>query len=337
MEKTPAPHGAIEPDLGLAGTSRYMQELRQDIMRVAGGDFPVLIRGDSGTGKDVIAYAIHRCGKRKARPLVVLNCAAIPAALEEEEFFGAGRGGFIMGAFSGKRGAVESADGSTLFLDDVDGVSGGIQAKLLRLIDNNEFAPAGTAAPKKADVRILSSTNRNLEELVKQAAFREDLFFRLKGTEIATRPLSQHAEDIPALVERFLAMQDSQKTPHQITPQALALLTDYAWPGNIRELKYTVEVLCIASIGMRAIGEKAVRSVLKINRPLREAQLSFRESKAKVLHDFEVRYFTRLLNKFDGNLNRAAKAADMYRPNLLKKLKEHNLAPNAFRPKKKPR
>ena len=335
MEKaTHSIDGNPDSNLGLVGTSAYLQRLRQDIRRVASGNFPVMVRGESGTGKDIIARAIHTCGKRNSRRMVVLNCAAIPRHSEEAELFGYAKGA-AGGAMVLKQGIIETADSSTLFLDEVSEISGELQAKLLRVIDKGEFIPEGSTAVKKVDVRIVSATNRDIEAMVKNKTFRQDLFYRLKGAVIATRPLAYHRDDIPVLIDHFLGMQDDPKIPRRISPAALHLLTDYAWPGNVRELKYTVEVICMAGIGLKSIDEQTVRSVLKMNAAAPEQPLTYREAKAATMHDFETRYFTKLLTHFKGNLNQASKVAGMYRPNLLKKLKQLSISQNAFRPEKR--
>ncbi len=335
MEKSlRPPAGSYDSNLGLMGVSSYLQDLRQDIRRVAECDFPVLIQGDSGTGKDIIARAIHACGKRSSRRMVVLNCSAIPRHLEEAEYFGYAKGAFT-GASVMKEGIVGTAHESTLFLDEVGDMSPDIQTKLIRLLDKGEFVPLGSTEVRKVDLRIVSATNRDLDAMVKSHSFRQDLFFRLKGAVITTRPLATHKDDIPVLIDHFLGMQDDPKIPRHISPAALQLLTDYSWPGNVRELKYTVEVICMASIGMKAVNEKTVRSVLKMNDAALDHPLTYKEAKASMMHDFETRYFTKLLTQFKGNLNRASKVAGMYRPNLLKKLKHLNISQNAFRPPKR--
>jgi transcriptional regulator with PAS, ATPase and Fis domain len=335
MEKTaPASTTTLTPDLGLIGTSAYMEEMRQEIARIAEGDFPVMIQGDSGTGKDIVAHAIHGRSKRSAKRMVIINCAAIPKHLEEAEFFGYAKGAFT-GANAVKQGIIETADNSTLFLDEVGEVSLEIQAKLLRVLDSGEFIPVGSTTVRKVDIRIISATNRDLSDMMKQESFRQDLFFRLKGAVITTIPLVRHKEDIPALINHFLSKEEDPNIPRHISPVALDLLMDYSWPGNIRELRYTVEVICMASIGMKSIHEQTVRSVLKMNVAEPEQPLTYKEGKAGTIRDFEIRYFTKLLNQFKGNINQASKIAGMYRPNLLKKLKQLGIAPNSFRPPKK--
>jgi DNA-binding NtrC family response regulator len=333
-ETAPSAAGPLQPDLGLVGDSAYIRNLRQNIRRVAEGDFPVIIQGDSGTGKDIVAHAIHGCGTRNNRRMVILNCAAIPKHLEEAEFFGHTKGAFT-GATGMKEGIIETADRSTLFLDEVGEISPDIQAKLLRVLDSGEFIPIGSTTVKKVDIRIVSATNRNLEAMVKDGTFRQDLFFRLKGAVIATSPLALHKDDIPLLVGHFLSLQEDPKIPRTISPAAVALLQQYDWPGNVRELRYTVEVICMASMSMNLVDEDTVRSVLRLNETLPEQVLTFKEEKASMVHDFETMYFSRLLTRFRGNLNQASKVAGMYRPNLLKKLKQLGISQNAFRPQKK--
>jgi DNA-binding NtrC family response regulator len=317
----------------LIGTSNYILELKKEILRIADTNIPVMIIGESGSGKETIALAIHNCSKRKERKMITLNCASIPKNVEESEFFG--YSGTIGQAQIKNQGALELADKSTLFIDDIDEISLKTQSLLLGYLDSHEYIQPGSNKIIKTDVRIICATNHDLEELVNKEKFRQDLFFRLKGVIIKTLPLIDHKEDIIPLVKHFLKEQKDPKVPKYVTKGAEEALLEYNWPGNIRELKYTVEVIGMASIGMKGIEEKVVRDVLKMNVSMPKRPQTYKEAKAAVIRDFETRYFIKLLNQFKGNVNKASKVAGMYRPNLLKKLKSLNISPNAFRTKKR--
>jgi DNA-binding NtrC family response regulator len=314
---------------GLVGGSQYMQELRREIRRVAPSDFPVLIQGDPGTGKDFIARAIHSLGPRSQREMVSTNCAAIPPDLEAEEFFGSTKA--QGGSWPAKMGLIAGANHSTLFLNEINAASSDLQAKLLVIIDTGEFSPGWSREPRLADLRIITATNTDLAARARRGEFDPGLLALLAGAMIKTIPLHDHREDIPDLIDHFITMKEDRKIPRRISPLALEMLVEHSWPGNLRELQYTIEVICIASMGLRTIGEKTVRSVLKINETVTSPQLSYQEAKAGVLHEFEVKYFTKLLHHHGGNINQAAKTAGMYRPNLLTKLKQLNIEPDAFR------
>ena len=299
-------------ELGLIGVSEYVRSLRRQVLLMAGGSFPVLITGESGTGKEVIAHAIHANSVRRGSNMITINCAAIPKQLEESEFFGHAKGAFT-GAFEHKDGFVGSANESTLFLDEIGELSSEVQAKLLRVLDTGEFTRVGEVKPHKVDIRILSATNRNLEEAVAAGAFRKDLYFRIKAAAITTKPLSTHPEDIPYLARHFLKTYGPGKL---ITSDAMEILCAYPWPGNIRELKHAIHMVCSASKEQKRIGAEAVRTVLSIDEKPR---------KEKTFHDarmeFEHSYFTTLLRKHEGNVSRVAAEAGLHRPNLLRKLK----------------
>lgn len=317
----PDDDGKKKDDLGLIGNSVYMNELRAQIRLLARGDFPLLIQGPSGTGKEVIANAIHRCSGRSERSLVTINCAAIPEHLEESEFFGYAKGAFT-GANMMKHGIIASADKSSLFLDEISELSLNVQAKLLRVLDTGEYLRIGETASQMVDLRIVSATNLNLEDMVEEGLFREDLYFRLKGAIIITKPLLEYREDIPPLVCHFLNSQKDSRVPRHITADAMALLAGHHWPGNIRELKHTVNYLCTAALGLKNINRETVMSVMKIKDGGPNLDLPYYEAKDKIVGDFDHLYFTKLLQKFNGNVNQASKSAGMHRPYLVKKLKE---------------
>ncbi len=313
-------------DYGLIGVSKYMKQLRTEIQLMASGDFPVLIQGESGTGKEIIAHAIHDRSYRREEKLVAINCAAIPHHIEESEFFGHAKGAFT-GAQTKKVGILESADRSTIFLDEIGELSLAVQAKLLRVLDTGEFTSVGEVSPRKVDIRIVSATNRNLEEMVKQGTFRNDLFYRLRGAGIKTRPLAQHTEDIPYLIYHFTSLLGIKK---EVTADALDLLVNFDWKGNIRELKHTVDLIASISKDQERINSAVVKSAMKID-DASGTSVSYVAAK----ESFEREFFVTALQKHHGNVSRAAKDVGLHRPNLLRKLKELGLSPDDFRKKDK--
>lgn len=319
-----------ENDLGLVGTSRYMNDLRREILAVAGAEFPVLIQGPSGTGKEIVANAIHSHSSRAGNPIVTINCAAIPGHLEESEFFGHVKGAFT-GASATKNGIVAAADKSSLFLDEVAELSAGVQAKLLRVLENGEFLRVGDTDPHRADIRVIAATNRNLMTMVEQGLFRKDLYFRLKGVVIETRSLAEHREDIPQLVTFMLRSSTDSNSPGGITSKAMAFLANHDWPGNTRELKQMVRLLCHGCAGRKRINVVDVESVLKVECAPGDNDDPYMMNKEKILGEFERDFFARLLRKYSGNLSQSSKAAGMHRPNLIKKLKALRICADDYR------
>ncbi len=233
----------------MVGISRSMQETFESITQVAASDYPVLISGDSGAGKELVARAIHDESPRKGGPFVPLNCGALPDHILESELFGHVRGAFT-GAVQSRRGRFELADGGTLFLDEVGELSPVFQVKLLRVLQEKSFERVGGERPISVDVRILAATHRDLRDMVRQGTFREDLFYRLAVVPIVVPALRDRLEDIPVLTEHILAkIADETKTPVTVvTDETLDLLTSYRWPGNVREL---INALRFASVRSR--------------------------------------------------------------------------------------
>ncbi len=227
---------------GIIGTSPVMQQVFDIILKVGTSDAPVIIYGESGTGKELVANAIHWSGNRKDKPYVPFNCAALNESLLESELFGHAKGSFT-GAYQHRIGRFEAANGGNIFLDEIGDIPLTIQVKLLRILDSKEFERVGEQKSIKADVRIITATNKNLEQLVKQNRFREDLFFRINIIPIFLPPLRERLEDIPVLVNTFI-QQLMSKTGKNITGLSQAtmeIFLKYKWPGNIRELKGTLE------------------------------------------------------------------------------------------------
>jgi formate hydrogenlyase transcriptional activator len=234
----------------IIGKSAALESVLEQVERVAPTDSTVLIEGETGTGKELIARAIHNLSARCGRPFVKLNCAAIPFDLLESELFGHERGAFT-GAISQKIGRFELADKGTLFLDEVGDIPPALQPKLLRVLQEQEFERLGSARTHQVDVRLVAATNRNLVEMAKHKEFRSDLYYRLNVFPIPLPPLRARREDIPALVEHFVEIyaRRMNKQIDQVSPEAMSELTSYQWPGNIRELQNFIERSVILSSG----------------------------------------------------------------------------------------
>ncbi|MBM4161379.1 MAG: sigma-54-dependent Fis family transcriptional regulator [Ignavibacteria bacterium] len=240
--------------------------------RVAESTITVLIEGESGTGKELFAYFIHQRSPRLQRPFVKVNCAALPEQLLESELFGHVRGAFT-GAVKDRQGRFEFADGGTIFLDEVADLSLGIQAKLLRVLQGKEFERLGESEPRRVDVRVIAATNRNLEEAMKEGAFRDDLFYRLNAVRIKLLPLRERLEDLPLLIQHFIK-KFGKEAPIQLSPEAMKALRAYRWSGNVRELENVMErAVLLAKNGIIELSHlpEEIRSALE--RPAGELSL----------------------------------------------------------------
>src|SRR5438874_9287953 len=235
---------------GIVGKSAGMQKVVQTARQIAGSDIPVLITGESGTGKELIARAIHNNSRRRKERLVALNCAGLSESILEDELFGHVRGAFT-GAQGEREGRFEHADDGTLFMDEIGDMPQAMQAKLLRVLENGEVVRVGSNDPIRVDVRLISATNRNLDEMVAEKKFREDLYFRIKGVTIHIPPLRERREDIPLLIYYFLQSTAERygKQFDGIEPQVQQILMSYPWPGNVRQLKNVIENMVVLSPG----------------------------------------------------------------------------------------
>ena len=244
----------------IIGNSPSMRKVVQTARQVAMSDIPVLIMGESGTGKELIARAIHQNSRRRKARLVTLNCAGLSESILEDELFGHVRGAFT-GAQGEREGRFEHADRGTLFMDEIGDMPQPMQAKLLRVLENGEVVRLGANDPRRVDVRFLSATNRNLDELVTDGRFRQDLYFRIKGTTILLPPLRERREDIPVLIHFFMqqSAEKYQKELQGITPEAQQRLMAYNWPGNVRELKNVIENMVVLSTGTQLTAEDLPR------------------------------------------------------------------------------
>ncbi len=231
----------------LIGSSAAIGELAQEIERIARSDAKVLVTGESGVGKELVAHAIHQRSARAARAMVAVNCAGLPETLLESELFGHVKGSFT-GAYRDKQGKLEMADGGSIFLDEIGEMTLRMQGLLLRFMETGELQKVGAdRAMGRVNVRVIAATNRNLRDMITEGTFREDLFYRLNVIHLTVPPLRERKEDIPSLIEHFLTQfTRNNGTPvHAISPEAIKLLSDYAWPGNVRELENVIERLVV--------------------------------------------------------------------------------------------
>ena len=323
----------------LVGGSPSMQGLKQRIARIAPTDSTVLIRGESGVGKELVARAIHLSSRRRQGPFVCMNCAALTESLLESELFGHEKGSFT-GATTRKLGKFEQAHRGTLFLDEVGEMSGAIQAKFLRVLEGHPFERVGGASPVLVDVRVVAATNRDLEQAVDSGQFRKDLYFRLQVVELHVEPLRDHPADIPLLSEHFLQRfaRKSGRSIRGFTPAALAKLTGYDWPGNVRELQNTIErsvVLCLgemvdaSDISLSGLGHfaevSAPRPVAVSSVP--SAASGAGEGGAEVsLEALEQRHILGVLERTNWNKSQAAQILGIERSTLDRKLKRYRVS-----------
>jgi two-component system nitrogen regulation response regulator NtrX len=302
----------------ISGESVSAKALRQQIQLMAPTNGRVLIYGESGSGKEVIARAIHAESMRRERVFVELNCAAIPEDFIEAELFGY-RNASLAGGPSEKRGTFERANGGTLFLDEVGDMSLKTQAKVLRVLDEQSFVPIGAMQPVQVDVRVIAATNKNLEEEIAKGNFREDLFYRLNVIPFFVPPLRDRKEDIPVLVKEFLrAFGREYGRPHvEIGREAIDVLTHYSWPGNVRELKNIIERVLILNPQVRRI-EKKHLPMLVHRAPRRPDEFGTLQDAREA---YERDYILRKIDDSKGNISRAAELLGLERSHLYRKMK----------------
>jgi len=304
----------------LVGSSKKVQNLKEQIDMAAKSNSRVLILGESGSGKELVAHLLHENSPRVDKPFIEMNCAAIPQELIESELFGHEKGSFT-GAFERKKGKFELADEGTLFLDEVGDMSLSTQSKVLRIIETQEFQRVGGSKNIKVDVRIIAATNKDLFEEVKKGTFREDLLFRLNVIPIHVPPLRERKEDIPELVEHFLQFfaDEYGKKPKKITNEGLELLSTYDWPGNVRELRNVIERLVIMTPS-EIIMPKNI--FLKENTHL--DYFSFNTLK-EAKEAFERDFIIRKLEENSWNISKTAEVLEVERSNLHRKIKGFNI------------
>ena len=320
----------VETPVTLVGDSPAMRALRR-LVETAGPSLGrVLILGENGTGKEVVARLIHQHSARRNRPFVEVNCAAIPEELIETELFGHVRGAFT-GAIADRPGRFEQADGGTLFLDEVGDMSLKTQAKVLRVLQEQSLERVGGGQRVRVDVRVLAATNKDLQGEIRQGRFREDLFFRLSVVPVSIPPLRDRRDDIPVLAEHFMATisREYGRRMRRLTPEALARLQAYDWPGNVRELRNAVERLIIMGHDDRVTAEEVAflgdgHQQGTPRTPAAEAG-SLRLSDAR--DAFEREFILRALATAQGNMSRTAELLGLERSNLYKKMRAFGILP----------
>jgi two-component system nitrogen regulation response regulator NtrX len=319
--------GEVESRHRIVGRSFALRQVLDRVEKVAPTDARVLITGENGTGKELVARAIHRLSPRADGPFVEVNCAAIPSELIESELFGHMKGSFT-GAYEDRAGKFELADRGTLFLDEIGDMSLTAQAKVLRALQEGLITRVGGAKPIKVDVRVLAATNKNLEEEIREGRFREDLFYRLNVIPLHLPPLRERREDIPMLVQHFAetAAREANLRPRGISAEALDALGRMDWPGNVRELRNTVERLLILAQG-NTIGKDDVGLLVGGHR--RGAGLSSDLLSCQTFADFkeaaERAFIIQKLRENDWNVSETARILDMPRSNLYKKIERYEL------------
>ncbi|MBW1696490.1 MAG: sigma-54-dependent Fis family transcriptional regulator [Deltaproteobacteria bacterium] len=308
----------------IIGNSAAMRALFETLAQVAPSEATVLITGESGTGKELIANAIHQNSPRKSRPMIKVNCAALPETLLESELFGHEKGAFT-GATSRTRGRFQMAHGSTIFLDEIGEMSPATQAKILRALQEKEIEPVGGSATIKIDTRVIAATNKNLEVEIREGRFREDLYYRLNVVTVEVPPLRKRQEDIPLLADFFLKQYAEKNRKHikGFTPKALDIMMRYDWPGNVRELENLVErsvVLARADMITPDEFPDAIRD-LYMETKQQDAGLT----PGRTLKDVEREMIIRTLEETGGNRTHAAKILGISRRTLQLKLKEYGI------------
>jgi len=308
----------LQQEYLMVGESVAMRALRKQIAVVAPTDGRVLIYGESGTGKELVARSLHALSRRAAAPFIEVNSAAIPQELIESELFGHVKGAFT-GATAAKKGKFELADGATLFLDEVSDMSPGVQAKVLRALEEQRFEPVGSNTPVTVDVRVIAATNKRLEEEIEKGTFRSDLFFRLNVIPFEIPPLRERAEDVSLLVEHFNQRfsQAYGKKPKTFDPRAIEALQNHSWPGNVRELKNTVERVVI----MRAHPRVRPGDLPPFGEEAPPAS-SYRFPSFKDATDaYHREFIERKLAEADGNVSRAAELMGVDRSHLYRRMR----------------
>lgn len=318
----------------LIGKSDSMMKVFELIRRVALGDGIVLIRGEGGTGKELVAQAIHRQSPRKDHSFVAVHCSSTPADLLELELFGRVRG-VRVGGDTLTSGKFELANGGTIYLDEISDLPPRLQGKLLRTIEENVIEPVGSTRSKRIDVRIIAASSRDLEEMVRKEEFRSDLYFRLNVLPIFIPPLRDHKEDIPLLIEYFINKKSRKPSKLKFTSEQIESMMRYHWPGNIRELQNVVERAVVLNttdlnVLLPSIHPPMAPSSLLAFQQKELMNLPYKDAKKFILDEFEKAFFNNLLRRTGGNVSKAAQQSQVHRKNLHVKLAELGIDPKQY-------
>ena len=309
----------------LVGQSEQFQEAIKSLRLIAGCDSTILIRGETGTGKELFARAAHYLSPRSAGPFVAINCGALPLELVENELFGHARAAYTS-ATTSQHGLIHDADHGTLFLDEVDSLSLKAQTKLLRFLQEKEYRALGSTRTMTADVRVIAATNSNVDEAVKNGQLRLDFFYRLDVLPLHLPGLRDRASDVVLLAEHFLKKYapDENRCP-EFTPDAKSALINYDWPGNVRQLEHVVERAIVLADGHPLI------DAVDLRLPLEESEVSFQEAKARAVAKFERGYIENLLAIHGGNITHAARSAKKNRRALWELIRKHGIEAASFK------
>jgi len=332
----------IEPEregelCGMVGQSVKMRQIFGLIKKIAPMDVSVIIQGETGTGKELVARAVHELSMRSRGPLVVLDCGAIPPNLIESELFGHEKGAFT-GAVNSRPGAFERANGGTIFLDELGELRLDLQPKLLRVLENREVRRVGGNDIVEVDCRVIAATNRDLVKEIASGNFREDLFFRLSVIQIQLPPLRQRRDDIPNILKRALAEPEvvERHGRKRFSPEALSMLMGYGWPGNVRELMNVLSHVLTFSEGEEILPAHLPPRIRGQDRqgplPFNE-HLSFKDAKEQLLENFEREYVTSVLARCEGNLSRAARESGLHRKSIERLVKKYQLDAKGMKPR----
>lgn len=318
------------------GGSPAMRAVQETVQRVAVTDVDVLILGETGTGKELVARAVHDNSRRRAGPFVPIDCGAIPENLLESELFGYERGAFT-GADRQRRGLMETASGGTFFLDEIGDLPIVLQAKLLRVLQERVLRRVGGNDEVPIDVRIVAATSLNLDEMVRERRFREDLFYRINVVRIDLPPLRDRGDDLGLLAEHFIERfsREMQRPIPALTGEAYSLMRRYRWPGNIRELQNVIRrAIALSNDKMLGPDDLPVSLVAEADARRGDAARGFFEIRNDYVARFEREYFTSLLERHHGNVKEAAREARLPRGTLYRLLSQHAINPDIFRHQK---
>lgn len=316
----------------LKGNSPVILEVKAKILRIAPYDVTVLLQGETGTGKELCAKMIHYLSNRSQKAFVPVNCGALPSELIENELFGHKKGAYT-NASTSEEGLICAADGGTLFLDEIEAIPEATQVKLLRFLEDKKYKPLGDSSYRTANVRILSAAKENLQELINQNNFREDLYYRLNVVQISLPPLRVRNEDIPVLTDHFIKRYSViyQKEIKGITPQALMKLMHHEWQGNVRELENVIQESVVMNLtGWIEAEDLDMKKLEKQDEDTYPSD-SFKRSKEQVVHNFENTYLKSVMLVCRGNISQAARLAQKDRRAFCRLLKKHDINPADFR------